>query len=59
MLSKKYYKEIAKILGEHRASNEMIAEFDRMLLKDNPRFDEGRFLDAIVIARHAKKEEVI
>jgi len=58
MLTKKYYKVFAEILGKHNASEEMLEDFIDFFKSDNPLFDETRFRLAVEKARRPKLFEV-
>lgn len=51
MLSKKYYKQIAQILGKENAKENVINAFVVSFKADNYRFSEGKFTEAIKKAR--------
>ena len=38
---------MAKILGDHDASDNLVVDFIDLLVKDNPRFDRLRFFEAV------------
>jgi len=51
MLSRKYYKEIALIIKKVKATEEVKTElinlFSDYFIRDNPNFDEEKFIKAI------------
>ncbi len=47
MLSKKYYKAFAELIGAAKDLNEFTANFLRFLKEDNARFDIDRFNEAM------------
>ena len=46
-LSRKHFREIAKILGEHYASDELVNEFVSFCASQNSYFQRQTFLNAI------------
>ena len=58
MLSKKYYKEIAELLNKYTKAKDydittipiklLVNDFIRLFTNDNPRFDKGKFMSAIL-----------
>jgi hypothetical protein len=51
MLSRKYYQQMAEVLGQTNASESTIQGFERMALADNSRFNPDRFRNAVEKAR--------
>ena len=51
MLSKKYYKKFAEILGKENTTEQTIKAFASFFRSDNWRFSEGKFREAISKAR--------
>tara|TARA_R100001244_G_scaffold132257_1_gene107763 strand:- start:528 stop:680 length:153 start_codon:yes stop_codon:yes gene_type:complete len=46
-MSRKDYVAMAKILGDHTASDSLVVDFIDFLAKDNPRFDRLKFFEAV------------
>ena len=46
-MTKKHYIEIAKILGNNKASQQLILALSQYFKADNPRFDIERFIKFI------------
>tara|TARA_R100000656_G_scaffold12801_1_gene13200 strand:+ start:53 stop:265 length:213 start_codon:yes stop_codon:yes gene_type:complete len=53
-MTRKHFKEIARILGENNASITMIREFMDFCMKQNDNFDRPTFLDAIKTAHNKR-----
>lgn len=51
--TRKHYEEIAKIIGNSNISDTDITLLTGFFKTDNPRFDSGRFLNAIENYRHS------
>ena len=47
LMSRKDYIAMAKILGDHDASDNLVVDFIDLLVKDNPRFDRLKFFEAV------------
>ena len=47
MMSRKHYKEFAKILHESKTKGQAVEKFSQYFGSDNPRFDSLRFKKAV------------
>jgi len=59
MLSRKYYREFAKIIGESKDKEEIIQRFEDLFAEDNPNFDRYVFRKAVSEAQAKRMAEVL
>ncbi len=45
-MTRKHFNAIAKVLREHRASDELVADLARVMAETNPNFQYMRFIEA-------------
>lgn len=50
MFSRRHYKEIATLLGKSQAPGDVIGAFSDMFRQDNSRFNDDKFIDAVLEA---------
>lgn len=59
MLSRKYYRAFAEILGTSRDKYEIQSKLERFFSEDNPKFDRYTFANAVRNAQATKIARVI